>query len=296
MGLLFITLQRQKHGVVLWSEWEISHCLRLLTGLGSAPAITRITWALAISLSHPLLFLYCRRVDFTSVWRRKPEHGAREQAPKQGRKNPLWQSALAWHRSKQAYGKAKRMRNALSGRTGTWCRVLQDRLLDKSSRLFDMPGANLSAPTLLNFPLDSVYWEDTTGTTRFSHPSVHSLFLALCFIVSQAESAAVGKISCCFVLLPHFFPPPPLCLPLVCAQPVLVLCCGFALTDPQPPFMRILVWELPANPLLWVINIHDSIFGWHDWSMRWQSCAFVPWLDGWTFVNYFCQKWSLLCD
>lgn len=208
MGLLFITLQRQKHGVVLWSEWEISHCLRLLTGLGSAPAITRITWALAISLSHPLLFSYYRRVDFTSVWRRKPEYGAREQAPKQGRKNPLWQSALAWHRSKQAYGKAKRMRNALSGRTGTWCRVLQDRLLDKSSRLFDMPGANLSAPTLLNFPLDSVYWEDTTGTTLFSHPSVHSLFLALCFIVSQAESAAVGKISCCFVLLPHFFPPP----------------------------------------------------------------------------------------
>ena len=71
------------------------------------------------------------------------------------------------------------MRNALSERIGTWCGVLQDRLLDKNSPLFNMPCANLSAPTLLNFPLDHVYEEDTAGSILFSHPSFDSLFLAL---------------------------------------------------------------------------------------------------------------------
>lgn len=94
------------------------------------------------------------------------------------------------------------MRSALPGRIGTWCGVLKDGLLDKSSPLFNTPCANLSAPTLLRFPLASLYQEDSAESILVSHPSFHSLFLALCFILRQAESAVVGKFSCCFVLLP----------------------------------------------------------------------------------------------
>lgn len=60
------------------------------------------------------------------------------------------------------------MRNALSGKIGTWCGVLQDGLLDRSSLLFDMPCENLSAPTLLNFPLGSIYQEGMQGTSSFA--------------------------------------------------------------------------------------------------------------------------------
>lgn len=85
------------------------------------------------------------------------------------------------------------------GRLVTWWGVLQDRLFDSSSLLLDMPCGNLSAPTLLNFPLDSIHQEDTAGTILFSNLSFHSLFLAVCFTLSQAESAVDGKFSCCFV-------------------------------------------------------------------------------------------------
>jgi len=152
------------------------------------------------------------------------------------------------------------MRNALSGRISTRCGVLQDGLLEFTAVQHVLCKPECSHYSELSS--DSICQEDTAGSILFSHPSFHSLFLALCFVFCQAESAVVGKFSCCFVLLP----PRPPCLPVVCAQPVLH--CGFALTDLQPQFMRILVWELPANSLLSVVNIHGSIFGWHDWSMR----------------------------
>lgn len=104
----------------------------------------------------------------------------------------------------KAYGKGKWMRNALSGRISTWCGVLQDGLLDKSLPLFNMPCANLSS-TLLNFPLDSIYQEHSAGSIFFFHSSFHLLFLLLCFILSQAESAGFGKFSCLVLLF--YFPP-----------------------------------------------------------------------------------------
>lgn len=184
------------------------------------------------------------------------------------------------------------MRNALSGKIGTSCEVLQDRLLDRSSLLFDMPCENLSSPTPLNFPLGSIYQEDMQATSSFL--TFLSLFLAVCFTLSQAESAVDGKFSC-FAL---FCTPP---TPGSRAVKLSVLssrcftqwvCTGW----PAASVYACFGVGTTANPLLWVVNIQDSIFGWCDWSMRWQSHAFVPWLDDWTFVNYFCQKWSLFCD
>lgn len=133
----------------------------------------------------------------------------------------------------------------MSWRIGAACGVLQNGCRDKSSPMFGVPCANSGAPTLLNFPPNSVFQSDCAGSIVISHSSFHSAFLALCFIFSQAKSAVVGKFSCCFVFLFFFFPS---CLPVVCSQPVAVLCSVFALTDLQPQFMRILVWELPANP------------------------------------------------
>lgn len=132
------------------------------------------------------------------------------------------------------------MRNALSGKIGILCGVLQDRLLDRSSLLFDMPCENLSSPTPLNFPLGSIYQEDMQATSSF--PTFLSFFLAVCFTLSQAESAVDGKFSC-FAL---FCTPPPLAPVLsssLCSAAG-VLHSGFALADLQPLFMPVLVWEL----------------------------------------------------
>lgn len=184
------------------------------------------------------------------------------------------------------------MRNALSGKIGTWWGVLQDR----RSLLFDMPCGNPSASTLLNFALDSIYQEDTAGSIFFSNLSFHSLFLAECFTLSQAESALDGKFSCCFAF---FCPPTPTPGSRVLQLSVLSSSCftRWVCTDwPAASVYACFDVGATASPLLWVVNIQDSIFGWCDWSLRWQSRAFVPWLDDWTFVNYFCQKWSLLCD
>lgn len=240
------------------------------------------------------LFFSHTAEEFTSVQGRKPEHSAEEQASKQGRRNQLWQSAPAWHWSKQAYGKGKWMRNALSGKIGTWCGVLQDGLLDRSSLLFDMPCENLSAPTLLNFPLGSIYQEDTQGASSFL-TFLSTLFFLLPVLHSAEQNlqwmANLAPLLCFALPSPGW---------LLCSLlSVLSSSCFTRWGCSDWPAASVCVCfgvGATANPLLWVVNIQDSIFGWCDWSMRWQSHAFVPWLDDWTFVNYFCQKWSLLCD
>lgn len=98
------------------------------------------------------------------------------------------------------------MENALSWRIGTACGVLQNGCLDKSSPMFNVLCANSGAPTLLNFPPNSVFQSDCAGSFIIPYSSFHSAFLALCFIFSQAKSAVVGKFRCCFVLLFLFFP------------------------------------------------------------------------------------------
>lgn len=75
----------------------------------------------------------------------------------------------------------------------------------------------------------------------FSNLSFHSLFLAVFFTCSQAESAADDKLSC-FAL---FWPPTPAPVfsSFLCSA-VIVFHGGFALADLQPLLMHVLVWEL----------------------------------------------------
>lgn len=133
------------------------------------------------------------------------------------------------------------------------------------------------------------------GNIFFCNLSFLSLLLAVCFTLGRAESAEDGKLSY-FAL---FWPPHPWLAPVFSSSPcsAAVFFTWWGCSDwPAASVYACFSVGAPANPLLWAVNIQDSIFGWCDWSMRWQSHAFVPWLDDWTFVNYFCQKWSLLCD
>lgn len=98
------------------------------------------------------------------------------------------------------------MRDALSGRISTWCGVLQDRLLDKSSPLFNMPCANLSS-TLPNFLLDSVYQEHSAGSILFSHPSFHLLFFLSVLFSAKQSLQGLANLAAFFCFF-FFFPLP----------------------------------------------------------------------------------------
>lgn len=109
----------------------------------------------AVSLSLPFLILQERGVHLSvkkDAWTQCK--GASFQA---GHKNPDLAECpcLAWVETSIWKREVNEERSA--GKIGTLCGILQDGLLDKGSPLFDMPCANLCAPTFLNFPLDSIY-------------------------------------------------------------------------------------------------------------------------------------------
>lgn len=134
------------------------------------------------------------------------------------------------------------MRSALSGKIGTCCVVLQDELLDRSSLLFDTPCENLSAPTLLNFPLGSIYQEGMQGTSSF--PTFLSSPLFLLSVLHSAEQhlqwmANLATLLC--FALPTWLAP--VFSSSLCSAAGF-LHDGVALTDLQPLFICVLVWEL----------------------------------------------------
>lgn len=81
------------------------------------------------------------------------------------------------------------------------------------------------------------------GNIFFCNLSFLSLLLAVCFTLGRAESAEDGKLSY-FAL---FWPPHPWLAPVFSSSPcsaAVFLHGGVALTDLQPLFMRVSVWEL----------------------------------------------------
>lgn len=183
------------------------------------------------------------------------------------------------------------MRNALSGKTGTWCGVLQDRLLEFTAVSHTLWKPECS--TLLNFTLGSIYKEDMQGISSFFQSFFPLPFPCCLFYMQPSRICSRWQTQLlCFVLAPY---------PCSCVLQLSVLssncfpwwvCIGW----PAAPVNACFGVGATADSLLWVVNIRDSIFRWCDWSMKWQSHAFVSWLDNLAFVNYFCQKWSLLCD
>lgn len=106
------------------------------------------------------------------------------------------------------------------------------------------PVPTLVLPHFWTF-LQTVFFRVTVqGASSFPTPLFTPLFLlSALYSVKQNLQWLANLAAALFFFF--FFPS---CLPVVCSQPVAVLCSVFALTDLQPQFMRILVWELPANP------------------------------------------------
>lgn len=151
------------------------------------------------------------------------------------------------------------MKNALSGRIGTGCGALQDRLLDKSSPLFNMPCASSGAPPLLNFSQSSVFQKDCAGSILFPPLSFPLPFTCSLLYTQTSRICSGWQIQ----LLLCFAPPSPSLfffsssrLPVVCSQPVVVLCSGFALTNPQPQFLCVF-W---SGSYLQTLCCEQSIF------------------------------------